>query len=164
MMAENIRATRRLSLPAPTSDPELESDVMWQELQRRFTWYDRAATRSRVAYYVLKLTFLLVGAAVTVLAAVSAHPAVTATLAASLVVLEGVQQLFRLHANWIGYRATAETLRTHALAYVSRIEPYDEGRLRRERLGEFLRDLALRENANWTRLMKARTAGALGAS
>lgn len=144
------------SLPDP---PDLEdrSDVLWQELRRRFDWYDRAAGRNRAAYLVLKLMFLVAGASVTVLAAVSARSVVTAALAAALIVLEGVQQLFRLHANWIAYRATAESLRAHALAYASRVEPYAEARDRRARLADFLRDTTLRENASWTRIMKARS-------
>ena len=156
-MTNNVQATwPASSLPQP-SDVEERSDVLWQELQQRFDWYDHAARRSRLAYHLLKLAFLVASASVTVLAAVSARSAVTAALAASLIVLEGVQQLFRFHANWISYRATAETLRAQAIAYVSGTDPYDDSRDRRSQMADFLRDTSLRENATWARIMKTRS-------
>jgi hypothetical protein len=49
-------------------------------------------------------------AVATVLAALSAPRAATATAAATIVVLESLQQVFSLQPNWLSYRATAETL------------------------------------------------------
>jgi hypothetical protein len=144
---------RLASLPTP-ADPDEKSDVLWQELQNRFAWYDRAAKRNRTAYQALKVVFLLASSSVTVLAAFSVNAVLTAILAGGLIVVEGVQQLFRFHANWIAYRGTAETLRAHTFAYVLRIDPYDEARSRRSRMATFLRDLALRENSSWSRTMR----------
>ncbi len=85
-------------LPTP-ADPAEAADVLWQQLAAQFRWYDRAATRARRAYYTFKVSAMILAAAVTVLAAVQAPAAVTAALAASVVVLEGVQQVFQFHAN-----------------------------------------------------------------
>jgi hypothetical protein len=147
-------SARTSQLIATPADPEEASGALWQEVRQRFAWYDRAANRNRWAYYAVKLVFLIGGAAVTVLAAISAPAMITAILAGAIVVIEGIQQLFRFHANWISYRATAETIRVHAFAYVAEVEPYDDGRNRRTRLAEFLRDLALRENSTWSRIMR----------
>ena len=102
------RGSRLIATP---TDPEEASGALWQEVRHRFAWYDRAANRNRWAYYAVKLMFLVGGAGVTVLAAISAPAMITAILAGSIVVLEGIQQLFRFHSNWISYRATAETIR-----------------------------------------------------
>lgn len=140
------------TLPAPT-DAADRDDPVWQQLWAQFRWYDRAATRNRYGYQGLRLAALLVGAAVTVLAAVNASPAVTASLAAAVVVAEGAQQLFQFHANWISYRGTAESLRQHAFHYAARVAPYAGGN-RRDALAAMMSEVAARENTTWTSNMR----------
>ena len=76
-------------------------------------------------YQILKLTALTAGAVVTVLAAISAPAPLTASLAGIIVVLEGAQQMFQFHPNWIpSYRGTAETLdKAEAFLYVAESQP-----------------------------------------
>jgi Protein of unknown function (DUF4231) len=144
------------SLPQPADTAE-QDDILWQELNAQFRWYERAATRNRVSYQVLKVVAMVFGAAVAVLAAAAAPSAITAALAASVVVLEGVQQVFQFHPNWITYRATAETLRQNAFAYLARVGPYASAESRRDRLAEFMRDVTTKENASWSSTMRQAT-------
>jgi len=141
-------------LPQP-ADPGERTDVLWQELAAHFQWYGRAATRTRLSYQVLKVAVLVTGAAVTVLAATRASSALTAALAASVVVLEGVQQLFQFQSNWITYRRTAETMRQQAFMYVAQVGLYADKETRRERLAEFMSEITTTENAGWTSTMRS---------
>lgn len=143
----------KTELPVPPR-PEDRDDLLWQELVAQFGWYDRTATSNRVAYQILKLATLIVGAAVTVLAAISAPGALTASMAAAIVVMEGAQQTFQFHPNWLSYRSTAESLRQHAFSYVADVAPYDDDTLRRDRLAAILKQLTAKENANWAQTMK----------
>lgn len=68
--------------PPPSAD---QQDVLWQEYQATFRWYDRAATRTRRGYSILKVISLAVAATVPVLAAIGAQAALTASLAAVVV-------------------------------------------------------------------------------
>lgn len=139
-------------LPAP-EDPAERHDLLWRELVAQFQWYDRAATRTRLGYHILRLISLVVGATVTVLAAADAPPVVTASFAAVIVVAEGAQQLWQLHRNWISYRATAETLRRHAFLYAAKVAPYhDDGR--RHALAAFMHGLTAQENTAWADSMR----------
>jgi hypothetical protein len=140
------------SLPQP-ADPAEQDDILWQQLSAQFRWYERAATRNRLGYQVLKVVAMVFAAAVAVLAAADAPAAVTAALAASVVVLEGVQQVFQFHPNWISYRATAEALRQNAFLYVARAAPYS-GEGRRERLADVVRDATTKENVSWAGTMR----------
>ncbi len=140
-------------LPQP-ADPAERADVLWQELAAYFQWYGRAATRTRLGYQVLKVAVLVTGAAVTVLAATRASAVLTAALAASVVVLEGIQQLFQLQSNWITYRGTAETMRQQAFMYVAQVGPYADMKMRRERLAEFVNEITAMENAGWRSTMR----------
>jgi hypothetical protein len=125
------------ALPTPPdADP-----VIWPELARLFHRYDGRARRHRVWYLTLRLVVLVVGVAVTVVAAIDAPPAVTATLAAVVVVAEGAQQLFQLHTRSIAYRTAAETLRRENFLYVAGLTPYDDPATRLGRLAAFVQDL-----------------------
>jgi hypothetical protein len=131
------------------------ADVVWQELEAMFRWYDGRAHRNRLAYQTLKVIALLLAATVTVLAAQDAASWLTATLAAVIVAIEGMQQLFQLHANWISYRASAEALRQEAFAYVAHVAPYDTAQ-RRVLLAQTLRNIATKEGTTWAKTVQQR--------
>jgi Protein of unknown function (DUF4231) len=140
-------------LPQP-ADPAERADVLWQELAALFRWYGRAATSTRLSYQVIKVAVLVIGAAVTVLAATRASSALTAALAASVVVLEGIQQLFQFQSNWITYRGTAEAMRQQAFLYVAQAGPYADTQTRRERLAEFMTEITAKESAGWASTLR----------
>lgn len=144
-------------LPAPPRSQDAD-DLVWQQVAAQFRWYDRAATRARYSYYGLKVTALVLAAAVTVLAAAEAPGAVTAALAGAIVVLESVQQVFQFHTNWISYRAVAEALREHAFRYAAGVDPYGDAGTRRSLLAQARHDLTSRENAAWASAMRQTSA------
>ena len=146
--------------PAPSAAEQ--QDVLWQEYQATFRWYDRAASRTRHAYAILKVISLAVAATVPVLAAIGAEAALTASLAAVVVLIEGVVQLFQLQNNWISYRATAEALRQHGFSYAAQVDPYNDPQTRRGQLAEFLRDATTKENTAWSSSMRQTGSGASG--
>ena len=140
-------------LPLPPRKEDRE-DLLWQEFYAQFRWYDRAATRTRLSYQILKTAALAAGATVTLLAAISAPAAVTAAVAAVIVVVEGAQQMFQFHSNWIAYRGSAELLRQQAFLYVADVKPYDDRATRRERLAAALKAVTTKEKTNWSATMK----------
>jgi hypothetical protein len=146
------------ALPQPSNAKDRE-DLLWQELSAQFRWYNKAATRTRLWYQVLKVAALFAGASATLLAAISAPAAVTASVAGVIVVVEGAQQIFQFHANWISYRGSAEILRQHAFLYVASVKPYDEPETRRARLASALMSVTTQEKANWSKVMKEPTKG-----
>jgi hypothetical protein len=139
-------------LPQPTN---ADSDMVWQEVEAFFTWYSRNARTARIKYQTLKVTSLLLAAAVTVLAATDARPVVTACFAAAIVVAEGIQQLFKFHENWLRYRVVTENLREHAFFYVARVAPYDgDVAAAQAKLGALLQTVITDESRQWTAQMK----------
>jgi hypothetical protein len=145
----------RLGEHLPLPDFEEPPSLVWRQVAAYFRLYSRGATHNRLAYQTSRVATLLLAAAVTVLAAIGAPAALSASLAALIVVVEGAQQLFQWHANWISYRESAETLRRHAFAYAARTAPYDRPD-RAERLAGTLGDLTERENVGWVGTMTAR--------
>ena len=137
------------SLPRPVDDADEEARV-WRQFCVRFRWYDRAATRNRIAHLFLDFLALAAGASVTVLAALSAPAPVTAGVGATIVVVEGVQKIGQFHASWLNYRATAELMRQHGFSYAAGSRPYDDPVARREALAQFMHDAIAKESTVWT--------------
>jgi hypothetical protein len=136
------------------SDAEEDDDIVWQHLRAEFKWYHSAATGSRLGYQILKTVSLVVAAVVPVLAAIDAPPGWTAALAAVVIVLEAVQQLYQLHTKWITYRSTAEALRQLAFRYAARVGPYKDAETRREILAEEVHALVSEEGGRWASTMR----------
>ena len=149
------------SLPTPPR-PEDREDLLWQEFSAQFRWYDKAATRTRLTYQVIKMAALVAGAAVTLLAAISAPAAVTAGVAAVIVIVEGAQQMFQFHSNWISYRGSAELLRQQAFLYVAEVKPYADHATRRDRLAAVLKAITTKEKTHWSATMKQAPGAAEG--
>ncbi|MDT7715118.1 MAG: hypothetical protein QOH09_1110 [Pseudonocardiales bacterium] len=121
----------------------------WDRLEDQLGWYDRKSVAAQQAYKRVKLSQLIVGAAVPVVAALQVSAAVTATLAAFVVVAEGAQQLYQWQTNWVLYRATAEALKHEKYLYLAAAGPYSAGDRHRV-LAERLEGLVSQEHAKWT--------------
>jgi hypothetical protein len=118
-------------------------------LEDQLDWYDRKSVAAQHAYKRVKLSQLIVGAAVPVIAALQVSAAVTATLAAFVVVAEGAQQLYQWQTNWVLYRSTAEALKHEKYLYLAAAGPYSADDRHRV-LAERLEGLVSQEHAKWT--------------
>ncbi len=145
-MSERDRAEPTAALPGAG---EREGPA-WERLEDQLGWYDRKSAEAQSAYRRLKLVELVVAAVVPVVAALRAPAALTAGLAAAVVVvLEGVQQLFQWQTNWVLYRSTAEALKHERYLYLAHAGPYSNpGRDRV--LAEKVEGLVSQEHAKWT--------------
>ncbi len=131
--------------PAPTS----ERGPAWDRLEDQLDWYDRKSVIAQRAYKRVKLGQLIVGATVPVVAGLQAPAAVTATLAAIVVIAEGAQQLYQWQTNWVLYRSTAESLKHEKYLYLAGAGPYSAADRHRV-LAERLEGLVSQEHAKWT--------------
>lgn len=121
----------------------------WERLEDQLGWYDRKSVDAQRAYKRVKLSQLIIGAAVPVFAGLQVSAAITATLAAYVVVAEGAQQLYQWQTNWVLYRATAEALKHERYLYLAAAGPYNTDDRQRV-LAERLEGLVSQEHAKWT--------------
>ncbi len=124
-------------------------DPTWARLEEQLGWYDAKSGACQQAYKRTKLAQLVVAAAVPVLALADVVALVTATAAAVVVVLEGIQQLYQWQTNWVLYRSTAEALKHERYLYLAQAGPYT-GADRRVVLAEKVEGLVSQEHAKWT--------------
>lgn len=121
----------------------------WERLEDQLGWYDRKSVAAQRAYKRVKLSQLIIGAAVPVFAGLQVSAAITATFAAYVVVAEGAQQLYQWQTNWVLYRATAEALKHEKYLYLAAAGPYSTDDRHRV-LAERLEGLVSQEHAKWT--------------
>ena len=126
-----------------------EVSPTWTRLEDQLDWYDRKSVAAQRAYKRVKLSQLIIGAAVPVFAGLQVSAAITATLAAYVVVAEGAQQLYQWQTNWVLYRATAESLKHEKYLYLAAAGPYNTDDRHRV-LAERLEGLVSQEHAKWT--------------
>ncbi|WP_420791468.1 DUF4231 domain-containing protein [Actinomycetospora lutea] len=127
----------------------MADDIGLERLDDQLSWYDAKSGAAQKAYKRTKLIQLIVGASVPVVALASPTPALTASLAAVVVVAEGVQQLYQWQTNWVLYRATAEALKHEKYLYLGQAGPY-EASDRKRVLVERVEGIVSQEHAKWT--------------
>jgi hypothetical protein len=140
--------TDQQAAPAAHDQPAPGDDPTWARLLDQLGWYDSKSIQAQRAFKRSKLVQIVVSAAVPVLALADVPAVVTATAAAVVVVLEGLQQLNQWQTNWVQYRSTAEALKHERYLYEAKAGPYT-GRDRHQVLAEKIEGLVSQEHAKW---------------
>ena len=135
------------------------SGPAWDRLLDQQRWYDDKSGRNKRSYLRFKTAQIVVAAAIPTVAAAGASAAVAGALGAVVVVLEGLQQLFQFHQNWLTYRATAEALKHEQHLFLAEAGPYAQEASRRiATLAERVEGLVSQEHASWTQVQQGEPA------
>lgn len=133
---------------------------VWERLHDQLRWYEEKSTHHRRWFQTLKVLQLVIAAAIPVIAAAGASAAVGGALGATIVVLEGVQQLFQFQQNWITHRTTAEALKHEQFLYLAEAGPYAAAPRPLALLAERIEGLMAQEHASWAQAQQIEPAGA----
>lgn len=127
-------------------DPE---HATLKRLDEQLRWYERKSRSQRLLYQWLKVAQIAIAAAIPVAAALKAPGGVAAVLGGTVVVLEGIQQLYQFQQKWISYRSTAEALKRERHLHEVLAGPYAESEHGDRMLAERLEALISDETAGW---------------
>jgi len=130
-------------------DAERAKEVTLARLEDQITWYDRKSTNSRNWHMRLKIGTLVCAAAIPFSAAMGAQAYVGGGLGALVVVMEGFQQLFQFHTNWVSYRGTCESLKHEKYLFLALAGPYATAASPQRMLAERVEGTVSVENAKW---------------
>jgi hypothetical protein len=145
------RASR---LPDHTSAAERDAYVV-ERVEAQFRHFHSRARGQRAMYFAVKIIQILLAAAVPAAASAHAPVLVTGGLGVLIVVLEGIQQLFQWHANWIRYRTTAEVLRRELFMFRALVGDYAKTSVPVTLLAERMDHAASVESAGWSTTFSA---------
>jgi hypothetical protein len=123
---------------------------VWERLQDQLDWYEAKSAHGRRWYQSLKVTQIVVAAAIPVVAAAGASAAWAGGLGGVVVVLEGLQQVFQFQQNWLGYRGTAEALKHEKFLRLAEAGPYAGVARPDALLAERVEGLVSQEHAAWS--------------
>jgi hypothetical protein len=98
----------------------------WRRLDDQLAWYERRERRNQRVVLPAQGRADRHRRRHSVAAGTGASAWITGSLGATIVVLEGVQQLFQFQQNWIRYRATTESLKHEKYLFLSRAGPYTD--------------------------------------
>jgi hypothetical protein len=127
-----------------------EGGFAWERLEDQLAWHERKSVHHKDWFQRLKVLQIVIAAAIPVAAGTGVSAWITGSLGASIVVLEGFQQLFQFQQNWVSYRATAESLKHEKYLYLSRAGHYREGARRDVLLAERVESLVSQEHSVWS--------------
>jgi len=140
--------------------PVAAVDPIVARLEDQIAWYSRASTRNRRGHWTLRLTSLMMAAAVPITATLQQSSAVPALLGAGIVVAEGAHELFRLQQNWTSFQATAEALKHEKYLYLAAAGPYRRLQNPRSLLAERVEALVSSETAQWVAIQQSQRTSA----
>jgi hypothetical protein len=92
-----------VSNPVQPSDPWDAPDPALALALQQLRWYAQRRNRARISYATVEVLLLLMTAATTVAAALKASAWLTAILAASTVVLAGLNKVLDSHDSWVAF-------------------------------------------------------------
>src|SRR5579859_7400143 len=149
----NLRSGRASADPWEEPDPPLALAVQQME------WYSKHRDRARHAYWSGEVLVLLAAAATTLAAALQARPWVTASLAATSLVLTGLRKIFDWHENWLAFAGAWIELRAAINDYRLLPEDQRDDRARRD-LVDKVNAVATDETSRWSARRRSLTDGA----
>jgi hypothetical protein len=147
--------SRRLEAVNP---PGLE-ERMRARLAEELRWYDARARKNQRWYRAIKVLQLVAAALVPVVAGMGVSAWITGGLGSAIVVMEGIQQLYRFQERWIAYRSTWEGLRREQLLYEARAGDYAAAASPPTLLAERVEALVAGEHARWVSVQEAAARG-----
>jgi hypothetical protein len=131
----------------PTDDPTLE------RLEDQIHWYDHKSSQQKRYFNILKIVTIVAAATIPFLTTLPMEAklsqTITSALGATIVVIEGIQQLYQLQTNWILYRSTCESLRHEKYLFLGRAGPYAAAQDAHSLLAERIESLVSQEHAKW---------------
>lgn len=123
-------------------------------------WLDEKSNFNQRVYKSFRLGEIVAAAAIPFLVNFhNAHPVfpvVTGLLGVLIVVLKGMEQLYKYHENWISYRTANEALKREMFLFESHTDPYnDPGAF--QKFVQQVEAILTEENKKWQINLKQKT-------
>lgn len=126
----------------------------YERLEQQIKWYDAKSTGAQKIHKRLKVLEIIMAALIPAFSHL--FPTVTALLGASIVILEGLQQINQWGYKWTSYRSNCEVLRHEKYAYLGKFGPYSNLKEKEalRLLGERTESLISTEHAKWVEIQE----------
>jgi Protein of unknown function (DUF4231) len=101
-----------------------------QRLNDQISWYDRKSSTNQLWFKQLRFAEIVAAAIIPLLSGFAGDllpiKIAIGALGVVVAVIASLLALLRLQEHWIGYRATAEALKTEKFLFLTQTQPYDQ--------------------------------------
>lgn len=105
------------------------TDYLQERVDEQIKWMEKKSAENQQKYKSYKIAEIVTAAAIPFLAGLQNENTnvkiIIGILGVGLVVLNGLQQLYKYHENWITYRSAIEVLRRERILYETQTAPYN---------------------------------------
>ncbi|MCW3109968.1 MAG: hypothetical protein JWQ09_4474 [Segetibacter sp.] len=106
-----------------------QADYIKNRVDDQIQWMEGKSVQNQKKYKQYKIAEIVTAAAIPFLAGlqnqIGGIAIATGILGVTLVVLNGLQQLYKYHENWITYRSTIEVLKREKILFETQTGPYN---------------------------------------
>ena len=107
-----------------------QQEYLQYRVYDQIKWFDAKSAFNQKMYKSFRLAEIVAAALIPFLVGYhDRHPVfpfVTGFLGVLIVVLKGMEQLYKYHENWIAYRSTNEAIKREMFLFESGTEPYSQ--------------------------------------
>jgi hypothetical protein len=155
-MLQRVLRRRQRQPPTipPPAEPGTQERVIWDRLGWLIEWYGSHSSLHESLYIAIKLLQITIAALIPVFTSYTWYDA-TAWSGATIVVLEGIQQLFRFQERWILWRDTNRLLLREEYLFYARAGRYADVLEPFKVLAERIEELSVREFAQQRTIIEA---------
>ncbi len=159
-MASELTAVADPATAAPADRPAgpvtaAPAGAVLKRVEHQIHWYNWHATTARLWYCTIKVAQITLAAFVPVAVGLDLPKLLTGSLGGLIVVLEGLQQLYRFHDNWVRYRSTCLSMEREKYLCAARAGDYAHADRPYAVLALRVENLTNREAAQWVSLQQA---------
>ena len=136
------------------------TEYIKNRVDNQINWMESKSRSNQQRYKILKIVEIVSAAAIPFLVGFhkihDVFPIITGLLGVLIVLLNGIQQLYKYQENWIIYRTTIEALSREKMLFENRAGVYtDENAF--QRFVENIEALLANENKVWLNTVKQKT-------
>ena len=140
----------------------LNTDEYFRErLDDQINWYDKKSTSNQNKYKILKVIDIVVAAAIPVIGYFTTSELMfkkfAGVMSAVIIIISGIQMLFRFQENWVKYRTTSESLKREKYLFLTRSKPYNIEEPFHILVAN-VENLLSKENTNWSKYINGASA------
>ena len=140
------------------SDESKQEDYLNNRLDDQISWYDRKSIQNQKMFKRLQLVTIVTAACIPFFTGYLSAEAiclkyVVGALGVLLVILTGINNVYKFQENWIAYRTTCESLIHETYLYTTGTKPY-HGTESFNLLVQRVEMLISKENSSWAELTK----------
>ena len=139
-------------------DKSQEKDYLKNRLEDQILWYNRKSMKNQKMFKGLQLVTIITAACIPFLTGYLSTDAmslryVVGALGVLVVILTGINNVYKFQENWIAYRTTCESLLHEKYLYNTGTKPY-HGDKSFNLLVQRVELLISKENSSWAELIK----------